>query len=244
MASKNACQGLGLRRRRLHGQAVSALQELEARVRALTRRGMGGARPPPSSTAHLVYDQTGRVATIDGKMVELSAREFGLLEVLLQRSWPFGEQRPTGGTPVRVGRRGEQQRDRGIHPPLAQEDRKRPDPHCHGAGFGLLPRKDPRPKHGDIRTPLAMAKLFQARATLAVWRDTWIGCSRHCSCCGPSAWRLTWLVAQNIAGRPFDRGLEYNVQALAQLVKSERKRACISTCHCLPARSCAPTMPT
>jgi len=35
---------------------------------------------------------------------------------------------------------------------------------------------------------------------------------------------LTWLVAQNIAGRPFDRGLEYNVQALAQLVKSDAQR--------------------
>ena len=62
-----------------------SLQELEARVRALTRRGMGGTS---SSIKHgpLVYDQTGRVATIDGKMVELSARELGLLEVLLQRS--------------------------------------------------------------------------------------------------------------------------------------------------------------
>jgi two-component system sensor histidine kinase TctE len=35
---------------------------------------------------------------------------------------------------------------------------------------------------------------------------------------------LTWLVAQNIAARPFDRGLEYNVQALAQLVKSDQTR--------------------
>lgn len=34
---------------------------------------------------------------------------------------------------------------------------------------------------------------------------------------------LTWLVAQNIAARPFDRGLEYNVQALTQLVKSDQK---------------------
>jgi len=29
---------------------------------------------------------------------------------------------------------------------------------------------------------------------------------------------LTWLVAQGIAGKPFDRALEYNVSALAQLV--------------------------
>lgn len=62
-----------------------ALSELEARVRALTRRGMGGVS---STIKHgpLVYDQAGRVATIDGKMVELSARELGLLEVLLQRA--------------------------------------------------------------------------------------------------------------------------------------------------------------
>ena len=62
-----------------------SLQELEARVRALVRRRMGGAS---DCIKHgpLVYDQAGRVAMIDGKMVELSARELGLLEVLLQRA--------------------------------------------------------------------------------------------------------------------------------------------------------------
>ena len=35
---------------------------------------------------------------------------------------------------------------------------------------------------------------------------------------------LTWLVAEGIAGRPFDRALEYNVQALAQLVRSDGMR--------------------
>ena len=33
----------------------------------------------------------------------------------------------------------------------------------------------------------------------------------------PVSLALTWLVAQSIAGKPFDRALEYNVQALAQL---------------------------
>lgn len=36
---------------------------------------------------------------------------------------------------------------------------------------------------------------------------------------------LTWLVAQNIAGKPFDRALEYNVRALAQLITIGEKRA-------------------
>jgi two-component system sensor histidine kinase TctE len=34
----------------------------------------------------------------------------------------------------------------------------------------------------------------------------------------PISLALTWLVAQNIAGKPFDRALEYNVQALAKLI--------------------------
>ena len=34
----------------------------------------------------------------------------------------------------------------------------------------------------------------------------------------PISLALTWLVAQNLAGKPFDRALEYNVQALAKLV--------------------------
>jgi two-component system OmpR family response regulator len=62
-----------------------ALQELEARVRALTRRGLGSAatviRHGPLS-----FDATGRVAYIGEQMVELSARELSLLEVLLQRA--------------------------------------------------------------------------------------------------------------------------------------------------------------
>ena len=36
---------------------------------------------------------------------------------------------------------------------------------------------------------------------------------------------LTWLVAQGIAGKPFDRALEYNVGALAQLVTVQHKKA-------------------
>jgi two-component system sensor histidine kinase TctE len=35
---------------------------------------------------------------------------------------------------------------------------------------------------------------------------------------------LTWLVAQSIAGKPFDRALEYNVGALAQLVTVNRNK--------------------
>jgi two-component system, OmpR family, sensor histidine kinase TctE len=40
----------------------------------------------------------------------------------------------------------------------------------------------------------------------------------------PVSLGLTWLVAQGIAGKPFDRALEYNVQALAQLIVVNQKR--------------------
>jgi len=62
-----------------------ALSELEARVRALTRRGAGGG-PTVIKHGSLSYDQVGRIAYIGEQMLDLSARELGLLEVLLQRT--------------------------------------------------------------------------------------------------------------------------------------------------------------
>ena len=41
----------------------------------------------------------------------------------------------------------------------------------------------------------------------------------------PASLVLTWLVAQGIAGKPFDRALEYNVGALAQLVTVNQNKA-------------------
>jgi two-component system OmpR family response regulator len=62
-----------------------SLQELEARVRALTRRGLGTAS---SRIKHgpLTFDASGRVAYMNDQMIELSARELSLLEILLQRA--------------------------------------------------------------------------------------------------------------------------------------------------------------
>ncbi|MDR2188692.1 MAG: response regulator transcription factor [Azonexus sp.] len=59
------------------------LAELEARVRALTRRSAGTT--PTIRCGSLCYDQIGRVATIDDQPLDLSAREIGLLEILLAR---------------------------------------------------------------------------------------------------------------------------------------------------------------
>ncbi|MBK8523499.1 MAG: response regulator transcription factor [Betaproteobacteria bacterium] len=60
------------------------LPELEARVRALTRRSSGTT--PKVQCGALTYDQVSRSAMLNGQVLDLSARELGLLEVLLSRT--------------------------------------------------------------------------------------------------------------------------------------------------------------
>ena len=60
------------------------LAELEARVRALTRRSTGTA--PVIHCGALAFDQTDRCALLHGEMLDLSARELGLLEILMLRA--------------------------------------------------------------------------------------------------------------------------------------------------------------
>jgi two-component system, OmpR family, response regulator len=61
------------------------LTELVARVRALMRRGMAGS---PALMRHgaLTYDHVGRVASLNGEALELSAREVSVLEIFVQRA--------------------------------------------------------------------------------------------------------------------------------------------------------------
>jgi two-component system OmpR family response regulator len=58
-----------------------ALQELEARVRALTRRGSSMVL----RHGDLSFDLVGKVAELRGRALDLSARELTLLEILMQR---------------------------------------------------------------------------------------------------------------------------------------------------------------
>jgi two-component system response regulator VanR len=56
--------------------------ELVARVRALARRA-GPARPPVLASGALVLDPASRVVTRGGRRIDLSPKEFGVLEVLM-----------------------------------------------------------------------------------------------------------------------------------------------------------------
>lgn len=61
-----------------------SLGELQARVRALLRRGKGAAAPVLSYGA-LSYDTTNRSASVGGSALALSMHETGVLEALLRR---------------------------------------------------------------------------------------------------------------------------------------------------------------
>ena len=82
-----------------------AFEELSARLRALARRGHApGRRTTPTLKAGpIALDETARRVTVDGATVDLSPREFSLLECLLRhagqtlsrdqlldQAWPFG----------------------------------------------------------------------------------------------------------------------------------------------------------
>jgi DNA-binding response OmpR family regulator len=80
-----------------------AFEELSARLRALSRRGAGARRPDPKLVAGAIeLDETARQVTVAGGAVDLSPREFSLLECLLRhvgqtlsrdqlldQAWPF-----------------------------------------------------------------------------------------------------------------------------------------------------------
>jgi DNA-binding response OmpR family regulator len=83
-----------------------AYEELSARLRALSRRGAASTArrtQPGLAVGPIALDETARRVTVEGKSVDLSPREFSLLECLLRhpgqtlsrdqlldQAWPFG----------------------------------------------------------------------------------------------------------------------------------------------------------
>lgn len=61
-----------------------SLNELQARVRALLRRRQGNGSPA-ISYGGLCFDTIGRIASIEGRALQLSVHEVGVLECLLLR---------------------------------------------------------------------------------------------------------------------------------------------------------------
>jgi two-component system OmpR family response regulator len=77
------------------------LPELEARVRALVRRGKFGASPQLQH-GRLRFDTIGRRALVDDQPLELSARELSMLETLLLHTHGARAGLPAGETGQRI----------------------------------------------------------------------------------------------------------------------------------------------
>src|SRR5204863_603003 len=61
-----------------------AVEELAARIRALGRRGRDRAGDGSMSAGPIALDETGRVLFVDGRRIDLSPREFAMIECLLR----------------------------------------------------------------------------------------------------------------------------------------------------------------
>jgi two-component system OmpR family response regulator len=61
-----------------------AVEELAARIRALGRRGRDRSSDASMSTGPLALDEAARSVTLDGRRIDLSPREFAMIECLLR----------------------------------------------------------------------------------------------------------------------------------------------------------------
>jgi two-component system OmpR family response regulator len=61
-----------------------AVEELAARIRALGRRGRERTGDASMTAGPIVLDEAGRMLTVDGMRVDLSPREFAMIECLLR----------------------------------------------------------------------------------------------------------------------------------------------------------------
>jgi hypothetical protein len=200
-------------------------------VRALTRRGAGGATVIKHGP--LSYDQVGRSAYINEQMLDLSARELGLLEILLARTGrlvskeqlvdhlcEWGEEVSNNAIEVYVHRLRKKIEVGGVASPpcaasaTAWKIQRRPrqrgsrgQPQVNPSPEAELEYQPPPPEADeDIQHSLFGEILdWMLAPLLLLW---------------PMSIAITYLVAKSIANQPFDHALEDSVTVLAQQVRS------------------------
>ena len=133
-----------------------AYQEVAARLRALGRRAESGTRraEPKLRAGVIELDEAARRVTVDGANVDLSPREFSLLEALLRHAGHDAHARPAAGPRVAVQRRGDAERGRRLRPLPAHQAGRRGVPDRDGPRGGIPPRRcltAPRPTRGTRR---------------------------------------------------------------------------------------------
>ena len=119
-----------------------AIEELEARVRVLMRRVSGG-RAPRVTLGPLVLDLAARTASAAGDAIELTGREWSILELLAaQPGVAFSKERIIQSLST-LGRVAVAQRDRGLRVAAARQARALRPRHPHRARLRLPPRPAP-----------------------------------------------------------------------------------------------------
>jgi CheY-like chemotaxis protein len=225
-----------------------ALPELFARARALTRRGTGnptrievGALSLRSVRTHCAPERGNRRA--------FGARTRAARNPAAARRAP-GRQGSAGRPVVQLGRGSQQQRDRGVYPPFAQEARARRRAHHDRARARLLPQRNPqirqmsKPDPGPPdANPGAQGKgRFAAFAARRRAGNPFVNFEYPNSLFGEILdWMLAPLlllwpisiaatnhVAGYIANLPYDQHLADNVTAIVQLVKIEGGRVTVN----------------
>ena len=109
-----------------------AFEELSARLRAMGRRGAPAGRrtQPTLVSGPIALDETARRVTVDGALVDLSPREFSLLECLLRHA----------GQTLAVRRGRHSERGGRVYPLPPRQARLRRAVHPDGPG-GRLPTR-------------------------------------------------------------------------------------------------------
>ncbi len=102
-----------------------AFGELIARIEALLRRGAGATVTTRLKVADLEVDLLGRVVTRAGRRIELTTKEFQLLEFLMRRQGQVGHADHAAGGRLGSAFRSTDQCHRRTHEPAAHRDRSR-----------------------------------------------------------------------------------------------------------------------
>ncbi len=139
--------------------------ELVLRIRALARR-QPAARPRTLRVAGIELDPVRRTVTRDGRLLDLSVKEFGVLEALLRASPGVPQRRGPARAGLGRARRPVHQHRDGHHRPPAPQAR-RPAGHHHHAGRRLPHRTSGRPRRALIIYSVAPISLSVASRTSA-----------------------------------------------------------------------------
>ena len=206
------------------------------------------------------YDQSDRIARLNGEMVDLSARELGLLEILLLRAGRlvskeqlvdqlcgWGEEVSTNAIEVYVHRLRKKMEGDGARIITVRGlgyclEKPGATPSAASGGKAASQKVPLRTAGGCVLRADAAQTVCNGEPQFPVRRDTGLDAGTAAASCGRYRSRTNH-VANDIANQPYDQALADSVTAIAQLVRIDGQRVRVV----MPASAracCIPTKPT